>query len=165
MCRLLFRCLAALFTLGMCQMVPADDGLPPYNVWLDCDPAFTVGNPALEPIKGKSKAQMVYLGNEEFCYRIKFKCDRGLMGGTNVGCFCDLNDPGADGGVGGFFHVENGPPTSPDSSVCDGGFGHLRNDEFSHSCSFDSGGATLRVEAVDGKKCRDLPPPDFPTPP
>lgn len=139
----------------LCVAQTAMGQLFPYNVWIDCDPANTAGNPPLEPYNGKGKAQEVYLGNEEFCYRIEFKCDGELSGGFQVSCFCDLSIPEADGGVGVFQGVNS------DDSFCGtpGGFFHLRNSEFSHACSFDTGDAELEIKAVDGQKCSDLPPP------
>ncbi|MBT8054422.1 MAG: hypothetical protein HKN57_08200 [Xanthomonadales bacterium] len=148
----IMRVFIALCALTMAQ--GAMGQLFPYNVWIDCDPANTEGNPPLEPYNGKGKAQEVYLGNEEFCYRIAFKCDAELSGGFLVNCFCDLNIPEADGGVGVFDGV------SSDDGFCGTpGFFHLRNSKFIHACSFNAGDAELEVKAVDGEKCSDLPPP------
>lgn len=157
----LLKILSAVVAVAITQGVLAN-GPPPYSVLLDCDPDLSIGNPPLEPFKGKSKMQMVYLGNETFCYRIKFKCDKKLSGFLEMGCFCDPNIPGADGGAGGFFRIvaESDPP----ERFCDGGFAHLRNSEFTHNCSFDDADASLRVEAVEGRLCSDLPEPSFPDP-
>lgn len=105
---------------------------------------------------------MVYLGNETFCYRIKFKCGREFSGGVDLGCFCDLSDPNADGGAGGGYGIYIGE--GPNAKFCDGGFAHLRNNEFSHTCNFDEGDVRIRVEAAEGQLCSDLPDPVFPQP-
>jgi hypothetical protein len=144
---------------ALCLAQGAMGQLPPYHVWIDCDPANTAGNPPLEPYNGKGKAQEVYLGNEEFCYKIEFKCDSELSGGFLVSCFCDLSIPWADGGVG----VSQG--VNSDDAFCGSpeGFFHLRNSQFSHACAFDVGEADLEIKAVDGEECSDLPPPIIPS--
>lgn len=141
------------------------NGLPPYTVSLNCDPAQSEGNPPLEPFNGESKVQMVYLGNEEFCYRIKFRCDSEFVTpfGVELTCFCadNPNPPDgptieADGGVGVNMFTDSG------DGFCGFGGAHLRNNEFSHSCSFEDGDVSLRVERVYGEMCNDLPPPAMP---
>jgi hypothetical protein len=142
----------AMVSLAVTQGVLAME-LRPYSVNLNCDPAKTMGNPQLQPSNGKSQVQLHYLGNEEFCYRIKFQCDREFSGTIDVGCFCE-DDPGgnpADGGVGFGGFIDSG------DGFCSLGAGHVRNNEFSHSCSFGNGDVRFRVEAVNGKFCSDLP--------
>lgn len=157
----MIKLLVAVVALALGQQVLAN-GLPPYSVHLDCDPALSHGNPPLEPFDGESQTQMVYLGNETFCYRIKFKCGREFYGGLDFGCFCDPADPEADGGMGGGFGIGIGE--YPDEKFCAGGFAHLRNNEFSHTCNFDEGDVRIRVEAAEGQLCSDLPDPVFPQP-
>jgi hypothetical protein len=157
---LLSKTLIAFVALSISLGALANDVLPPYTVMFSCDPAKTVGNPELGPPNGKSKAQMVYMGNEDFCYRIKFKCDKEFEGNVHVNVFCeDMTVPPyfeADGGVGLGGSVNSG------DAFCDLNAAHLRNNEFAHECSFDRGDVSLRVEAVDGKMCADLPPPTLP---
>lgn len=155
------RAVISLVMMLIVQGVPAN-GLPPYTVSLNCDPEQTEGNPPLEPSNGKSKVQMAYLGNEEFCYRIKFRCDEDFVTpfGVELNCFCE-DDPGppiveADGGVGVNMLVDSG------DGFCGFGGGHLKNNEFTHTCSFDDGDVSLRVERVNGGMCSDLPPPSVP---
>jgi hypothetical protein len=45
---------------------------------------------------------------------------------------------------------------------CGFGGAHLENNEFTHTCSFDDGDVSLRVERVDGVMCGDLPRPSMP---
>jgi hypothetical protein len=155
------KLLVAVVALVVGQGVLAN-GLLPYNVHLDCDPALSHGNPPLEPLKGKSQTQVVYLGNETFCYRIKFKCGGELYGGLDLGCFCDPSNPEADGGAGGGFWIETGE--YPNNKFCTAWFAHVRNNEFSHTCNFDEGDVRIRVEAAEGQLCSDLPDPVFPDP-
>jgi len=155
------KLLVAAVALVVGQGIPAN-GLAPYSVHLDCDPALSYGNPPLEPFEGESQTQMVYLGNETFCYRIKFKCGREFSGGLNLSCFCEPSIPEADGGAGGGYWIGMGE--YPNEKFCAGGFAHLRNNEFSHTCNFDEGDVRMRVEAAEGQLCSDLPDPVFPNP-
>jgi hypothetical protein len=45
---------------------------------------------------------------------------------------------------------------------CGFGGAHLKNNEFTHTCSFNDGDVSLRVERVNGGMCSDLPPPSAP---
>jgi hypothetical protein len=124
------KILVVIITLGVCQGLLAQD-FP--LVWLDCDP--------VEPVKGK--AQEVYLGDGNYCYRLEFKCDDELWGGflMEVNIF--------DGGVGLFGEIHS------IFGFCGMNFGHLGNSQFTHACSFDDGDAELEVKAVEGEMCLD----------
>jgi len=91
---------------------------------------------------------MEYVGTEEYCYRVKVRCDPGLFGWFGVNVNPD------DGGVGFGGEVSDGIPHDEGGAACGVWFGHLRNTGFSHSCDFDVGKAELDVKAVHGKKCR-----------
>ena len=121
---------AAIFLFGFCQGLLAN-GYPQF--WVDCDP--------VEPFKGK--AQEVYLGDENFCYRIEFKCDDSLWGGFLMEVNTD------DGGVGLFGNVNSA------FGFCGMGFGHLGNTQFSHACSFEDGDVELEVKIADVEMCMD----------
>lgn len=142
---------------------PPDFPYPPaYHVWLDCDPADTLGNPPLEPFTGKSKVQKIDVGLGDVCYRLEFKCDsKMLLGGFMIGI--DVFG-GAVGILGGWIAPVDQLP-EPDDVFCDtGGFFHKGNREFRHTCVFDQGHVELKGKAAGEQPCSDLPDPIFPDP-
>lgn len=108
------------------------------NMWIDCQSDMN-----------DNAIFMTYLGNEEFCYRVKVRCDVGLYGGFLVDVFL------GDGGVGFGGGVNDGVPPWEDGAFCDFNFAHLRNAGFTHACDFDIGKVELDVKAVHGEKCAD----------
>jgi len=137
---------------------PDSPNPPPNSVWLDCDPSQSIGNPALEPVKGRGKRQRAYLGIEGgFCWQIELKCDDELAELDLSGFFVQMDVWGGGGFAAPFIHHQQ------DDFFCDGGMSHKSPSEFSHTCSFEIGEAELEVKAVDDEMCSDLgdviPPP------
>jgi len=101
------------------------------QIWIDCS------------AKPDNNAEFLeYLGSQDYCYRIKVRCDQGLFGGFQVEVNTD------DGGVGLGASIDDA-----NGAFCFMSFGHLDNSGFSHACDFDIGKAELDVKAVHGKKC------------
>lgn len=160
---IIFKVIIAMVVLGLTQAALAAspwwfNPLMPYQVWLDCDPAQSMGNPPLEPYngngrgKGRGKAQEAYVGIEGgYCWKIEVKCDEGLnsWGGFLLGV-----DPFEGGGfTSPYIHEET------DLLLCDGFMAFKSTSEFSQNCSFEVGEADLEVKLVEGALCSDLPPP------
>jgi len=129
MTRSIYRVLAVVAGLGLSCSVAAN-GFP--RIWIDCEAAPENNAMFLE-----------YLGSQEYCYRIKVRCDSGLHGGFDVEVNTDDGGVGLGGGVG-----------DGAGAFCFMNFGHLGNLGFNHSCEFDVGKAELDVKAVFGKKCK-----------
>lgn len=130
----ILRVLALVVVLGASCGLSADENN--VNIWIDCE--SDMSNNAMF---------MTYLGTEEFCYRVKVRCDAGLYGGFFVDVYL------GDGGVGFEGHVNDGFPPWEEGAFCNFGFAHLRNSGFTHACDFDVGKAELDVKAVHGRKC------------
>ena len=122
------RLLALVAGLSISFAIAAND-YP--TIWVDCGASPDNNGMFLE-----------YLGSDEYCYRIKVRCDEGLFGGFLV----EINTD--DGGVGLGGNLDDGA-----GAFCFMNFGHLGNLGFTHSCEFPIGKAELDVKAVHGENC------------